>query len=155
LLSGWGIGFARLQQLQADAALTNVTLLDRVPADDLGDLLAAADAWIIPYRVNVAGVSVPSRLYNLLAVGRPILIVSDADADAAQLIRAHDIGWVISPGDAQGLAVAIRQAASAGDTDQKRQRAAEAARQFSVEAAMTRYGILVQDLLRRPKPDKV
>jgi glycosyltransferase involved in cell wall biosynthesis len=152
LLSGWGIGFARLQQLQADARLTNVTLLDRVPADDLGDLLAAADAWIIPYRANVAGVSVPSRLYNLLAVGRPILIVSDANADAAQLVRGHDIGWVTSPGDAQGLAATIRQAASADDIDQRRQRAAEVATQFSMEAAMTRYGILVQGLLHAPKP---
>jgi glycosyltransferase involved in cell wall biosynthesis len=153
LLSGWGVGFARLQQLQTGAALANVTLVGRVPADDLGDLLAAADAWIIPYRANVAGVSVPSRLYNLLAVGRPVLIVSDANADAAQLVRAHDIGWVISPGDAQGLAAAIRQAASADDIDQKRERAAEAARQFSVEAAITRYGILVRGLLQRPKPD--
>jgi glycosyltransferase involved in cell wall biosynthesis len=151
LLSGWGIGFARLQQLQTDAQLANVTLIDRVPADDLGDLLAAADAWIIPYRANVAGVSVPSRLYNLLAVGRPILIVSDANADAAQLVRAHDIGWVTSPGDAQGLTAAIRQAASADDIDQKRERAAEVSRQFSMEAAMTRYGILVQGLLRASK----
>jgi glycosyltransferase involved in cell wall biosynthesis len=152
LLSGWGIGFARLQQLQADARLTNVTLIDRVPADDLSDLLGAADAWIIPYRAKVAGVSVPSRLYNLLAVGRPILIVSDVNADAAQLVRANDIGWVVSPGDAPGLAAAIRQAASADDIDQRRQRAAEVARQFSMEAAMARYGIVVQGLLHAAKP---
>ncbi len=139
LLSGWGVGFARLQQLQADAALANITLVERVPTADLGELLAAADAWIIPYRANMAGVSVPSRLYNLLAVGRPILIVSEANADAAQLIAAHDIGWVIAPGDAPGLAAAIIKAASANGAEQRRQRAAEVAGQFSMEAAMTRY----------------
>jgi hypothetical protein len=28
--------------------------------------------WLIPYRKNVAGVSVPSRFYHLLAVGSPL-----------------------------------------------------------------------------------
>jgi colanic acid biosynthesis glycosyl transferase WcaI len=150
LLSGWGIGFARLQRLQADTALANITLVERVPTADLGELLAAADAWIIPYRANVAGVSVPSRLYNLLAVGRPILIVSESNADAAQLIAAHDIGWVVAPGDAPGLAAAITQAVSADGVDQRRQRATEVASQFSMEAAMTRYRALVEGLLQCP-----
>jgi colanic acid biosynthesis glycosyl transferase WcaI len=151
LLSGWGIGFARLQRLQADAALANITLVERVASADLDGFLAAADAWIIPYRANVAGVSVPSRLYNLLAVGRPILIVSESNADAAQLIAAHDIGWVIAPGDAPGLAAAISQAASADGADRRRQRAAEVAGQFSLEAAMTRYRALVEGLLQCPR----
>jgi len=150
LLSGWGIGFTRLQQLQTAAGLANVTLQARVPAGELDDFLAAADAWVIPYRANVAGVSVPSRLYNLLAVGRPILVVSDANSDAAQLIKSHDIGWVIPPGNAQALAAAIREAASAQDIAAKRARAAEAARQFSMEAAMRGYEDLVRELLQRP-----
>jgi len=148
LLSGWGIGFARLQRLQAADALPNVTLIDRVPAGDLDQMLAAADAWIIPYRADVAGVSVPSRLYNLLAVGRPILIVSDADSDAAQLVRTHRIGWGVCPGDADGLAAAIRQAARAEDADRMRERAVAAAAAFTQQAAMRRYTELVGELLR-------
>ena len=35
LLSGWGIGFERLKQLQSDANLPNVTLVERVPEEDL------------------------------------------------------------------------------------------------------------------------
>ena len=35
LLSGWGIGFERLKQLQSDANLPNVTLVERVPEQDL------------------------------------------------------------------------------------------------------------------------
>jgi glycosyltransferase involved in cell wall biosynthesis len=146
LLSGWGIGFARLRQLQDQARLANVTLVDRVAGVDLGELLAAADVWVIPYRANVAGVSVPSRLYNLLAVGRPVMIVSEANADAAQLIAAHDIGWVTPPGDAPALAAAITGAATADGAEQRRQRAAEMAGQFGQAAAMTRYRTLVEAL---------
>ena len=83
LLSGWGIGFDQLRQMQAEARLPNVTLVDRVDDEQLETFLSAADVWIIPYRKNVAGVSVPSRFYNLLAIGRPVILVSEPDAEAA------------------------------------------------------------------------
>ncbi len=77
LLSGWGIGFDQLREMQSAAKLPNVTLVDRVEDDQLETFLSAADAWIIPYRRNVAGVLVPSRFYNLLAIGRPVILVSN------------------------------------------------------------------------------
>ena len=64
--------------MQSEAKLPNVTLVDRVEDDQLEAFLSAADVWIIPYRKNVAGVSVPSRFYNLLAIGRPVILVSEA-----------------------------------------------------------------------------
>jgi colanic acid biosynthesis glycosyl transferase WcaI len=47
LLSGWGIGFERLKQMQSAANLPNVTLVERVPEQSLEQLLAAADIWLI------------------------------------------------------------------------------------------------------------
>ena len=61
LLSGWGIGFERLKQLQSEVNLPNVTVVGRVEDENLEKFLSAANIWIIPYRKNVAGVSVPSR----------------------------------------------------------------------------------------------
>jgi colanic acid biosynthesis glycosyl transferase WcaI len=61
LLSGWGIGFEKLREMQAVAKLPNVTLVDRIEDEQLETFLSATDVWIIPYRKNVAGVSVPSR----------------------------------------------------------------------------------------------
>ncbi len=55
LLSGWGIGFDQLREMQSEAKLPNVTLVDRVEDDRLETFLSAADVWIIPYRRN-AGV---------------------------------------------------------------------------------------------------
>ena len=92
LLSGWGIGFERLKQLQSEAGLPNVTLVDRVEDGELEQLLSAADIWLIPYRKNVAGVSVPSRFYNLLAVGRPAIVVSEPDAEA--ISPSREVGLV-------------------------------------------------------------
>src|ERR1700722_228231 len=95
LLSGWGIGFDRLKEMQSQAALPNVSLVDRVADEDLEAFLSAANLWLIPYRRNVAGISVPSRFYNLLAVGRPVLIVAEPDAEAALTVTEHDVGWVV------------------------------------------------------------
>jgi glycosyltransferase involved in cell wall biosynthesis len=152
LLSGWGVGFDQLKAMQAEAKLPNVTLVDRVEDDQLEAFLSAADAWIIPYRRNVAGVSVPSRFYNLLAIGRPVILVSEPDAEAALTVTEHDVGWVVEPGRADELAKTISRAAGAEDP-LRAERAAEIAGQFDFETAMTGYCGLIREFSQR-KPNQ-
>jgi len=147
LLSGWGVGYERLKQLQSDARLANVTLVDRVADGDLEKFLAAADVWIIPYRQNVAGVSVPSRFYNLLAVGRPVILVSEPDAEAAMTVSENNLGWVVRPGMPDELAGAIRKASVSADASMA-ERAVAAAGAFTLDRAMTGYCELVDEFLR-------
>ena len=150
LLSGWGIGFDQLRAMQAEARLPNVTLVDRVEDDQLETFLSAADVWIIPYRRNVAGVSVPSRFYNLLAIGRPVILVSEADAEAALTVTEHDVGWVVEPGRADELANTVSRAAGAKDP-RRAERAAEISRRFDFEIAMTEYCSLIRELLQKKR----
>jgi len=147
LLSGWGVGFERLKRRQSDARLPNVTLLERVPEDQLETLLTAADVWIIPYRKDVAGVSVPSRFYNLLAVGRPVLLVSEPEAEAALTVVENGLGWVVSPGKADQLAAAIRTAARSDDPAMGH-RAVSAAARYDRASAMNAYAALMRRLLQ-------
>lgn len=149
LLSGWGIGFERLKQLQADANLPNVSFVARVEDAELEAFLAAADIWIIPYRKDVAGVSVPSRFYNLLAVGRPVVLVSEPQAEAALTVVENGLGWVVTPGRADQLAAAIR-AASASCDGAMAERAVKAASKFDRSVAMNAYAALIDELLRNP-----
>jgi len=151
LLSGWGIGFDQLREMQSEAKLPNVTLVDRVEDGQLETFLSAADVWIIPYRKNVAGVSVPSRFYNLLAIGRPVILVSELDAEAALTVTEHDVGWVVEPGRADELAKTVSRAAGAMDP-QRAGRAAEISRRFDFDAAMTDYCSLIRELSQQ-KPD--
>ncbi|WP_164938266.1 glycosyltransferase family 4 protein [Bradyrhizobium guangzhouense] len=149
LLSGWGIGFARLKQLQAEANLPNVSFVARVEDAELEAFLAAADLWIIPYRKDVAGVSVPSRFYNLLAVGRPVVLVSEPEAEAALTVVEGGLGWVVAPGRADQLAAAIR-AASASSDGAMAARAVKAASGFDRGVAMNAYAAMIDELLRNP-----
>ncbi|MCC8936475.1 glycosyltransferase family 4 protein [Bradyrhizobium sp. Arg68] len=151
LLSGWGIGFDRLKEMQAAAQLGNVTLVERVADDELAALLSSADVWLIPYRKNVAGVSVPSRFYNLLAIGRPVMLVSEAEAEAALTVKENQLGWVVTPSRPDQLADAIRLAAgslaSEAQSAAMAERAVAAARTFSPERALGSYAALVGELL--------
>lgn len=147
LLSGWGVGWAELKTLQASERLDNVTLVDPVPEEQLASFLAAADIWVIPYRRNVAGVSIPSRLYNLLAVGRAVIVGTEPDSEAGLTVAEENIGWVISPEDPAALAQAISEAASDYEATLERgRRAAVAALKYSEQAATLRYREVVQRL---------
>jgi putative colanic acid biosynthesis glycosyltransferase WcaI len=147
LLSGWGIGFDWLKEKQSHANLPNVTLVERVEDENLEEFLSAANVWLIPYRKNAAGVSVPSRFYNLLAVGRPVILVSEPDAEAAVTVIEHGVGWVVTPGNADDLARTIR-VASLREDGSKAERAAKIAERFNFAAAMSSYSLLVRGLLR-------
>jgi glycosyltransferase involved in cell wall biosynthesis len=117
-----------------------------VPEERLEEFLSAADIWIIPYRRNVAGVSVPSRFYNLLAIGRPVLLVSEANAEAALTVSERDLGWVVEPGNPEALARTIRLASMSEDPS-RAERAVAIARRYSFADAMASYSELMQKLL--------
>lgn len=150
LLSGEGVGWTRIREMQAASPLPNVTLIERVPEAELESFLSAADVWIIPYRRNNTGVSVPSRIYNLLAVGRPVIICSEPDAEAAILVEEEGIGWVVPPENADAIAQTVRSAASApAATIEKGHRAVMVASGYTAEIALKAYRVLMSDLLDR------
>jgi len=150
LLSGWGVGFEQLKAMQSEADLPNVSLVERVAEESLEQLLSAADIWVIPYRKNVAGVSVPSRFYNLLAIGRPVLIISEPDAEVALTVTENRLGWVVKPGSADELVRALR-VASLSQNLAIAERAVGVAERFSLDRAMASYASLIYGLLRDSK----
>jgi glycosyltransferase involved in cell wall biosynthesis len=146
ILSGWGIGWTQLGELQAAENLDNVTLLEPVPQAELVEFLAAADVWVIPYRRNIAGVSIPSRMYNLMAVGRAIIVAAEPHSEAALIVNEEAIGWAVPPENPAELANAIRLAATdRAATLQMGRRAAIAAEKYSETAALTRYRSIMLD----------
>ncbi|MEH2526347.1 glycosyltransferase involved in cell wall biosynthesis [Bradyrhizobium sp. AZCC 2176] len=148
LLSGEGVGWTKLKEKHAASPLSNVTLIERVPETELEMFLSAADVWVIPYRKRNTGVSVPSRLYNLLAVGRPVIICSEPEAEAAILVQEHDLGWVVEPEMPASIAQAVTLAAStAGETPEKGRRAAAVAPRYTKQIALRSYNELMGRLL--------
>jgi len=69
-----------------------------VPQADLAELLSSADVWIIPSPQHPR-VSIPSRLYNLLAVGRAIIVAADPASEQRRVVEGEQIGWVVRAED--------------------------------------------------------
>jgi colanic acid biosynthesis glycosyl transferase WcaI len=58
---------------------------------------------------GMLGVSVPSRSYNILAAGKPILGVLNRESEIALMIEEEGIGWVVEPQNAAALVATIRE----------------------------------------------
>jgi glycosyltransferase involved in cell wall biosynthesis len=87
------------------ARLTNVRFLDSVPASEMPALLAAGDIALVILKTDLPG-AVPSKLYEAMASARPVILV--AEGEAAQIVRKHEVGITVSPGDTAGLIRALQ-----------------------------------------------
>ncbi|MGO9058220.1 MAG: glycosyltransferase family 4 protein [Candidatus Binataceae bacterium] len=113
---------ARKKWLQAQACernLTNVRFYTYRPKDKLTESLSAADIHLVPMAPGAIGCMVPSKLYGILAVGRPFIAMMEPMAEVAQLAIEHSVGFVTAPGDSVVLENAIK-AALARPTELKR-----------------------------------
>jgi glycosyltransferase involved in cell wall biosynthesis len=112
VLVGEGARKTWLEERVRCLCLTNVRFFPYQPSDRLADSLGAADLHLIPLEAGAAGCLVPSKVYGILAVGRPFVAMMDEDSEVAMIAREHDVGIVVPPGDAPALARAIREAAA-------------------------------------------
>jgi colanic acid biosynthesis glycosyl transferase WcaI len=87
------------------AGLRNVTFLDSLPNTEIPELLAAADLVVVPLGMYIPG-AVPSKLYEAMASGRPIVLI--AEGEAAEIVLHHKAGIVVAPGQVPSLVQAIR-----------------------------------------------
>ncbi|MFM2091362.1 MAG: colanic acid biosynthesis glycosyl transferase WcaI, partial [Planctomycetota bacterium] len=110
-IAGSGAERAALEQSVAD--LPGVQVQDLRPADRLRAVLAAADLHVIPQRREAADLVLPSKLLNILAVGRPVVVTAEPGTELAEVVTAAGAGLVVPPEDPAALATAVR--ALAGD----------------------------------------
>jgi glycosyltransferase involved in cell wall biosynthesis len=78
----------------------------------LNDVLSAGDAALVTLGAQCAGLMTPSKIYPLLAAGRPILYVGPASGRVGQLCSTEPIGERVDNGDAPALVAALLRLAS-------------------------------------------
>jgi len=110
LLIGWGAKKRWAIEHKQARKLDNLTILDPLPQEEFCDGLNACNVAIISFSSGMAGISVPSRMYNVLAAGKPLLAVCDDNSELAAVVREEAIGWVISPGRPDLIVSALREA---------------------------------------------
>jgi colanic acid biosynthesis glycosyl transferase WcaI len=88
--------------------LRNVEFRDYVPEKKLPQVLTAPDVHLVTLRSDLAGLSVPSKTYGILAAGKPIAFVGPRESDVASIVSDHGCGVHVHNGDVGGLVQAIR-----------------------------------------------
>lgn len=115
------------------------------PANEVPCVLAAGDAHVVTIRRGLDGVVVPSKLYSILAAGRPVLALVPEETDVARIVRRERCGLVVDPDKPAELAAAIQslknqpaQVAAMGE------RARAAARQFTRDVELENFVTAVE-----------
>ena len=95
--------------------IDNIRFAGYVPDSRLSELLATGDIHAVPLRRGLARVSVPSKVYSILAAGRPVVAAIDDGTVIPNLLEESGAGIAVAPDDADRFVAAVRRLA--GDAD--------------------------------------
>ena len=110
MIIGMGARHAELVALAGLLEVDQVQFLYYQSRAVLPQSLSAADVHVVGLAAGLAGYVVPSRLYGILAVSRPVIVAADAESETAQLVSEAGCGIVVPPGRPELLARALRDA---------------------------------------------
>jgi colanic acid biosynthesis glycosyl transferase WcaI len=107
---GMGARHAELVALASRLEVDQVRFLYYQSQGVLSHSLSAADIHVVGLAPGLAGYVVPSRLYGILAVAKPVIVAADEESETVQVVRTAGCGIVVPPGHPELLARAIRDA---------------------------------------------
>ena len=83
--------------------LRNVIIKTFYSRERQSDVHNACDIAVVSFIPGMAGISVPSRIYNIMAAGKPILAITDPESELAMVVQEENIGWVVTSYQAQDV----------------------------------------------------
>lgn len=107
ILRGDGSERPRIERLVAQMGVANTSFLPLAPAEDIARSLQAADIHLVPQARNVANYALPSKLFTIMAVGRPFLCIAEAGSPLDLLARQSGAGICVYPNDNEALFEAV------------------------------------------------
>ena len=106
---GEGAERDRLQDVAKN--LPNVRFLSFFPGSKISSVLASADAHLITVKRGLEGVVVPSKMYGILAAGKPIIAVAPQECDVVSIGEVKGFSVAADPDDPVAFATAVRHIA--------------------------------------------
>ncbi|MEM9694074.1 MAG: glycosyltransferase family 4 protein [Myxococcota bacterium] len=145
-----GEGAAKAKARRSSRGLTHVHFLPYQPRESLAQSLSAADVHLASLRSDLAGLLVPSKLYGVMAVGRPLFYLGPPHCEVSEVIVRHEIGWV-GDGSAVDLATALTTWSQDDDKCRRQGRLARAVflRHYDRQHAVSRWRNVLDSAVRR------
>jgi colanic acid biosynthesis glycosyl transferase WcaI len=97
--AGGGVGRSQLERLCSTEGIDNARFLPYSSRKSMGEHLAQADIGLVTERATWIGTIVPSKVYGLMAAGRPVLFIGPESATPSLVINKFHCGWQVEPGD--------------------------------------------------------
>jgi glycosyltransferase involved in cell wall biosynthesis len=145
LFIGDGTARRRLEERAAVRGLERVLFLPYQPREQMRWTYATASVFLVSLKPGLAGYIVPSKVYGILAAGRPWIAAVDEESEVAAMTAQHGCGVRVAPGDAAALAEAIvslranpAQCAAMGERARAASALFDRARQVAAHAALIR-----------------
>jgi colanic acid biosynthesis glycosyl transferase WcaI len=132
LFVGAGPRLAWIRRQVETLRIHNVHFLPPQPVEKLPKSLSAADLHLVSMQPNLCGLVVPSKLYGILAAGRPSIFLGPKESEVARTLEEYCCGSVIEASDGATLAHCLVE--WAGNPERLRaagQRATLAAKHFT------------------------
>ncbi len=109
LLAGGGIKYEALCAEAAQDGLSNLHLCGYQPRERTPWINASSDLCLVLLAPHVRNFSFPSKIYTLMACGKPILLYGHPEADVARFVQETGIGRVVPSGDIDGFVAMVRR----------------------------------------------
>lgn len=123
-------------------SLENATLLDYQPRSTQNIFLNACDVGLVALIKGMKGTAMPSRTYNIMAAGKPVLAIAEAGSELALVVEEDSIGYRTDPGDADAFKRTVLQLVENREvcTDMGHRAREAAIAKYSPQTACERYG---------------
>jgi glycosyltransferase involved in cell wall biosynthesis len=129
----------------------NVRFLPFQPRDQLRWTYASSDVCLVSLKPGLAGYIVPSKLYPILAAGRPYVAAVEPLSEVAAITERHRCGVMVEPGNGAALASAITTLADAPhERDAMGGRARVAAELFGRDRQVAAHAQVLEEVADRP-----
>ena len=110
VIIGAGARHAEMVELAIRLGADDVVFAPYQSSDLLPKSLSTGHVHVVGLARGLSGYVVPSRLYGIMAAGRPVIVAAEEESETAQLVREVGCGIVVPPGRPDLLARAIRDA---------------------------------------------
>jgi colanic acid biosynthesis glycosyl transferase WcaI len=110
VIIGAGARHAEMVELAIRLGADDVVFAPYQASDLLPKSLSTGHVHVVGLARGLSGYVVPSRLYGIMAAGRPVIVAAEEESETAQLVREVGCGIVVPPGRPDLLARAIRDA---------------------------------------------
>ena len=122
------------------------------PREKLCESLSAGDLHVVSMHQNITGCLCPSKLYGILAAGRPVLAIADQRTDLCRTVASESLGWTCKPGDVQGIVRCVSEACARAEECERIGRHAReiAIMKYDRQVVIKQFKEMLDDVCEQP-----